>query len=120
MCSCMPSYAAYLRLHLQSLRSLRWKLTLRFSKDTTAQKQGAPLEMNDFDRVDSSPDDKFHLTLGSAVRNGQFLETRQSTEHIWPLGRDYVQKGAKATNRDVWDGTTQGSGSKGTTQESMV
>ena len=121
MCSCMPSYTAYLRHHIQSLRSLWSKLTSRSSKISTAEKQSVSLKMNDFQRLDSNREDKLHLTLGSAVRDGQFLETRQSTQQTWPLGRDYVQREAKVTNREAWNGTTQGSGSVGTTtQGSMV
>lgn len=62
------------------------------------------MKQNSFTRVGSKQDDKMQLTLGSAVRNGEFLQPETHTEqHVWPLGREDMYDQGKRTNRDAWD-----------------
>lgn len=58
------------------------------------------MKLNHFKRVNSKPDDKMKLTLGSAVRNGEFLRLSR-----WPLA-DGEGRG-RDTITESWEGSTQ-------------
>ena len=107
MCSCMPSYATYLRHHLTTLRTLRYRLRSKFY--SSHKQHSSTSELNEFERVGSDPkDDKMRLTLGSAVRGGKFLQTQQRE---WPLGtmEEGGRQTEKTTERISWEETRGGS-----------
>ena len=61
------------------------------------------MKPNNIDRLDLNLDDKMKLTLGSAVRDGEFL----TTPRAWP--RMSVEEGGKVTHQEFWEESSQGS-----------
>ncbi|KAK4694387.1 hypothetical protein P7C71_g3192, partial [Lecanoromycetidae sp. Uapishka_2] len=108
VCSCMPSYASWLNHHLPTLRTLRSRLRSRFYG--SHKQHSSSSKLNEFERVGSdSKEDKMRLTLGSAVRDGKFLQTQQRE---WPLKP--MKEGGKQTEMTTddtasWEESRQGS-----------
>jgi hypothetical protein len=86
----MPYYPAYLRSHRQSISSLKSRFNPKYwaKKSSSSGKSGfVNLDrIDDHVNVNALPDDRLHLTLGSAVRNGKFLQQSRSFDsQNWPL-----------------------------------
>ncbi|KAG7001477.1 hypothetical protein G7Y79_00031g065920 [Physcia stellaris] len=101
MCSCMPSYAICYRHHLPAFRSLQYRIR---SKLYSSNKQGNPAsKFGIFEREDSdNSGGNIKLTLGSALRDGKFLQTQHIQTKEWPL--ETVEKGDKRTQNMTGSG----------------
>lgn len=98
MCSCMPSYATCLRHHLPTLRSFQYRIRSRFyssnKQDNSSSKFGR-FGREDSDHSGDNPGENMKLTLGSAIRGGQFLQTQHVQRKEWPL--ETVDEGERRT-----------------------
>ena len=112
MCSCMPSYSAYIRRHMQTFRQLKshirasssWTISLRKQLSSKGSKRSGSEKIGmvgrggkgvecDRSSCDGGADHDAHnhpLTLGSVIRDGRFLKTGDRSQFVrsqhLPLG----------------------------------
>lgn len=96
MCSCMPSYSAYIRRHLQLFRQLKshmrvggpWNLLLG-KPSTESRKHSDSERIFVTGAAECNPSScdaggdmhhRYPLTLGSAIRDGKFLQTHKRSQ----------------------------------------
>lgn len=81
ICSCMPSFASYLKQPFQQLRSFTSRYLYPSRKYGTSRSRHGAVPLDDVEPAQVQ-DDKMKLTLGSAVRGGRFLHISSSQQEM--------------------------------------